>query len=85
MSRGALEIQFNQGSGNLSATFSIQGSISKASGTFQDLGISVAPAAGSAGCAQIDLSAYGHPFVQVVVTQTGGSGPLVIWGSGKSG
>jgi len=78
LTRGAVEIAYGAG---LTATFSVQGSVSGQN--FQDIGVQIAPAAGSAGLALIDLSAFGAAYYQVVITPSSGSGVVTVWGCAK--
>lgn len=68
--------------GSASGTFSVQGSIDGV--LYADLGISIPAVAGVAGNTIIDVGYTGVDYVEVIYTNTGGTGSLTIKGSAKT-
>ena len=68
--------------GSASGSFSVQGSVDGT--TYADLGISIPSVAGVAGNTFIDVGYTGADYLQVVYTNTGGTGSLTVKGSAKS-
>ena len=68
--------------GTPNGTFSVQGSLDGVN--FQDMGIAVNAAVGSAGSRLIDLGGTGVSFVLLQYTNTSSTGTLAVTGSAKS-